>query len=145
MLGVVSIDEALEKAADARLDLVEVSPQGDPPVCKLLDFGKYRYDSKKKVQQAKKKQKTSDLKEMKFRPNIGKHDIDVKLRHIRKFITTGEKVKISLRFRGREMAHQNIGMNIINSVIEQTSDIADTEVLPKMEGRQIIAVLVAKK
>jgi len=126
------------------LDLVEVSPNADPPVCKMMDFGKFRYDSKKKTQQSKKKQKTADLKEIRFRPNIGDHDLKVKINHIIKFIKSGEKVKLTLRFKGREITHHDLGMNIINATIEAVSDIAQVESPPKTEGKQIVAMLVAK-
>lgn len=137
--------EAIEIAKKAGgLDLVEVSPTAEPPVCKIMDFGKFRYDSKKKTQQSKKKQKTADLKEIRFRPNIGDHDLKVKINHIIKFIKNGEKVKLTLRFKGREITHHDLGMNIINTTIEAVSDIAQVESPPKTEGKQIIAMLVAK-
>lgn len=126
------------------LDLVEVSPTAEPPVCKIMDFGKFRYDNKKKTQQSKKKQKTADLKEIRFRPNIGDHDLKVKINHIIKFIKNGEKVKLTLRFKGREITHHDLGMNIINATIEAVSDIAQVESPPKTEGKQIVAMLVAK-
>jgi len=144
MEGVVPLNVALAKAEAAGLDLVEISPHSEPPVCKILDFGKYRYESKKKVQKTKKKQKVVEVKEIKLRPNIGKHDLDVKVNQIKKFIGSGEKVKITLRFKGREISHQEIGMNLVNGIIEQVSDIAQAEVLPKVEGVQIVTILVAK-
>ena len=137
--------EAIEMAKKAGgLDLVEVSPTAEPPVCKIMDFGKFRYDNKKKTQQSKKKQKTADLKEIRFRPNIGDHDLKVKINHIIKFIKNGEKVKLTLRFKGREITHHDLGMNIINATIEAVSDIAQVESPPKTEGKQIVAMLVAK-
>ena len=144
MIGVVDIDTALSKAESVSLDLVEIAPNSTPPVCKILDFGKYKYDSKKKSQLAKKKQKVVALKEIKLRPNIGAHDLEVKLRSIRKFISNGEKVKISLRFKGREISHREIGMDLVNKVVDEVSDIAQAETEPKIEGRQIIALLIAR-
>lgn len=144
MEGVVPLNVALAKAEAAGLDLVEISPHSEPPVCKILDFGKYRYESKKKVQKTKKKQKVVEVKEIKLRPNIGKHDLDVKVNQIKKFIGSGEKVKITLRFKGREISHQEIGMNLVKGILEQVSDIAQAEVLPKVEGVQIVTILVAK-
>lgn len=144
MEGVVPLNVAFAKAEAAGLDLVEISPHSEPPVCKILDFGKYRYESKKKVQKTKKKQKVVEVKEIKLRPNIGKHDLDVKVNQIKKFIGSGEKVKITLRFKGREISHQEIGMNLVNGILEEVSDIAQPEVLPKVEGVQIVTILVAK-
>ncbi len=144
VLGVFSTHDAISKARDSGLDLVEVSPNANPPVCKMMDFGKYRYDNKKKHQQSKKKQKTADVKEIRFRPNIGQHDLQVKINQITKFLKNKEKVKLTLRFRGREIAHHTLGMDIINSAIEAVSDISQVDAPPKIEGRQIIALLVAK-
>ncbi len=126
------------------MDLVEVSPNATPPVCKMMDFGKYRYDSKKKVQKSKKKQKTSDVKEIRLRPNIGQHDLNVKINHVKKFLKNKEKVKITLRFRGREITHHQLSLEIVNNVINAVSDISQVDSPPKIEGRQIIAVIVAK-
>lgn len=126
------------------MDLVEVSPNATPPVCKMMDFGKYRYDSKKKAQKSKKKQKTSDVKEIRLRPNIGEHDLNVKINHVKKFLKNKEKVKITLRFRGREITHHQIGLSIVNNVINAVSDISQVDSAPKIEGRQIIAVIIAK-
>jgi len=144
VLGVFSTHEAIKKASELGLDLVEVSPNATPPVCKMMDFGKYRYDNKKKHQQSKKKQKTADVKEIRFRPNIGQHDLQVKINQITKFLKNKEKVKLTLRFRGREIAHHNIGMEIINTAIQAVSEISQVESPPKIEGKQIIALLVAK-
>jgi translation initiation factor IF-3 len=126
------------------MDLVEVSPNATPPVCKMMDFGKYRYDSKKKVQKSKKKQKTSDVKEIRLRPNIGEHDLNVKINHVKKFLKNKEKVKITLRFRGREITHHQLGLAIVNNVINAVADISQVDSAPKIEGRQIIAVIIAK-
>jgi len=145
VLGVVPTHEAIEMAKKAGgLDLVEVSPNAEPPVCKMMDFGKYRYDNKKKTQQSKKKQKTADLKEIRLRPNIGDHDLKVKINHILKFIKNGEKVKLTLRFKGREITHHDLGMNIVNATIEAVSEVAQVESPPKTEGKQIMVMLVAK-
>ncbi len=144
MVGIVDLKDALDKASSSQLDLVEVSPGASPPVCKILDFGKYKYDAKKKLQQAKKKQKLIAVKEIKLRPNIGTHDLEVKLKHIKKFIAEGEKVKITLRFKGREISHRDLGMNLINKILVDTEDIAQAESKPKVEGKQIIAMLVPK-
>jgi len=145
MLGVVSIEDALELAAQAGLDLVEVSPNSDPPVCKILDYGKLKYQEQKKRSEARKKQKTIDVKEIKMRPNIDTHDYDVKMRSIRKFIGEGDKVKVTIRFRGREMAHQELGMNLLARVREETNADAKVEHEPTMEGRQMIMVLAPSR
>ena len=141
MAGVVSIAEALRMAEDAGLDLVEVSPNATPPVCKILDYGKYKYEQQKKAAEARKKQKTVEVKELKFRPTIEEHDFQVKLKAARKFIDAGNKVKFSMRFRGREMAHQELGMEVMNRMKEELADIAKVEVAAKMEGRQAIMVV----
>jgi len=141
MLGIVSIDEALEKASDAGLDLVELSPQADPPVCKILDYGKYRYESQRKIKEAKKKQKVVHLKEIKIRPTTDVHDYEVKLKSARKFIESGDKVKVSMRFRGREIAHKDLGEDKIKQFASDLSDIAKIEVEPKMEGKQMILIV----
>ncbi|MEQ9143081.1 MAG: translation initiation factor IF-3 [Parvibaculaceae bacterium] len=142
--GVVSIDEALQAADEAGLDLVEVSPNADPPVCKLLDFGKYKYQAQKKAAEARKKQKTVEVKEIKMRPNIDTHDYDVKMRNMKRFFEEGDKVKVTLRFRGREMAHQDLGMKVLQRVREELDEIAKVELHPKMEGRQMIMVLAPR-
>ena len=143
MVGVVSIKEALMKAEDAGLDLVEVSPNAAPPVCKILDFGKYKYEQQKKAAEAKKKQKVTAVKEVKIRPGIEKHDYEVKMRNARKFLTNGDKVKVTMRFRGREMAHKDIGFNLLTKMIEELQDVGKVDLHPKMEGRQVIMVLSA--
>lgn len=142
--GVVAIDDALAAADESGLDLVEVSPNADPPVCKLLDYGKFKYQAQKKAAEARKKQKTVDVKEIKMRPNIDTHDYDVKMRNMRRFFDEGDKVKVTLRFRGREMAHQDLGMKLLMRVREETEEIAKVELHPKMEGRQMIMVLAPR-
>ncbi|WP_179408115.1 translation initiation factor IF-3 [Novosphingobium marinum] len=143
-LGVMYTREAIERAADAGLDLVEVSPNADPPVCKFLDVGKFRYEAQKKANQQRKTQKTQDIKEVKMRPNIDTHDYDVKMRNVNKFIENGDKVKVTLRFRGREMSHQELGMNLLTRVREDVAEIAKVESFPRMEGRQMLMVLAPK-
>lgn len=142
--GTVDLEKGLAMARDAGLDLVEISPNAEPPVCKILDYGRFRYAAQKKASLAKKKQKTVEVKEIKLRPGIEKHDYDVKMRSVDKFLTQGDKVKITLRFRGREMAHQELGMDILKRVEEDFKDMAKVEQAPKMEGRQIIMILSAK-
>ena len=144
VLGVVPIDEALRKAEDRGLDLVEVAAKGDPPVCKILDYGKYKYEAQKKKNEARKKQKTIDVKEIKMRPGIDVHDYDVKMRAVRKFLGEGDKVKVTMRFRGREMAHQELGLKVLNRVRDELEEIVKIELLPKMEGRQMIMVIAPK-
>ena len=143
-LGVMYTREAIEQANDAGLNLVEVSPNADPPVCKFLDVGKYRYEAQKKANAARKTQKTQQIKEIKMRPNIDVHDYDVKMRSVFKFIEEGDKVKMTLRFRGREMAHQELGMNVLKRVQEDTAEIAKVEAYPRLEGRQMLMVLAPK-
>ncbi len=143
-LGVMYTSEAMEQANDLGLNLVEVSPNADPPVAKFLDVGKYRYEAQKKANAARKTQKTQDIKEVKMRPNIDTHDYDVKMRNVNKFIENGDKVKITLRFRGREMAHQELGMNLLRRVQEDVEEIAKVEAFPRLEGRQMLMVLAPK-
>lgn len=144
MVGVVSISEALGRADEAGLDLVEVAGQADPPVCKILDYGKYRYEQQKRQNEARKKQKVIEVKEIKIRPNIDDHDYDVKMRNARRFIDDGDKVKVTLRFRGREMAHQDLGLQVLERVRDELQEIAKVEQMPKMEGRQAIMVLAPR-
>ena len=144
MVGVVSLREGLDMAAEVGLDLVEVSPNADPPVCKILDFGKFKYEAQKKKNEARKKQKVIEVKEVKLRPNIDDNDYEVKMRAMRKFIAEGDKVKITLRFRGREMAHQHLGMAVLDRVREALDDITKVEQLPRMEGRQMVMVVAPK-
>jgi translation initiation factor IF-3 len=143
-LGVMFTREAIEQANEKGLNLVEVSPNADPPVCKYLDVGKYRYEAQKKANAARKTQKTQDIKEVKMRPNIDTHDYDVKMRNVNKFIEHGDKVKITLRFRGREMAHQHLGMDLLKKVQEDVAEIAKVEAFPRLEGRQMLMVLAPK-
>ena len=141
-LGIISIREALNHAEDEGYDLVEVSPDAKPPVCKIIDYGKLKYKVQKSKKEAKKKQKTIEVKEIKMRPGIDKHDYQVKIKALSKFIGGGNKVKISMRFRGREMEHQNIGFNLLKKLIEEVSEFAKVEVPPKSEGKQILMILV---
>ncbi|KKB96800.1 Translation initiation factor IF-3 [Candidatus Arcanobacter lacustris] len=144
MIGIVSLEVAVKMAAEKTLDLVEISPQGDPPVCKILDFGKFKYEAKKKANEARKKQKVVELKEIKLRPNIGQNDYDVKVRSIVKFIGEGDKVKVTLRFKGREMAHQEIGMNLLIRLQNDLVDVVKVELSPRLEGKQMLMILVGK-
>ncbi|MEL1251198.1 translation initiation factor IF-3 [Aurantiacibacter gilvus] len=143
-LGVMYTREAIEQAAEVGLNLVEVSPNANPPVCKFLDVGKYRYEAQKKANAARKTQKTQDIKEVKMRPNIDTHDYDVKMRNVNKFIENGDKVKVTLRFRGREMAHQHLGMDLLKRVQDDVAEIAKVEAFPRLEGRQMLMVLAPK-
>jgi len=143
-LGVMFTQEAIEQAADVGLDLVEVSPNADPPVCKFLDIGKFKYEAQKKANIARKTQKTQELKEIKMRPNIDDHDYDTKMKKVHHFIGDGDKVKITLRFRGRELSHQQLGMNLLQRVAENVAEIAKVEAYPRMEGRQMLMVLSPK-
>ena len=143
-LGVLDTREAISKAEDFGLDLVEVQPNVDPPVCKILNYGKYKYEAQKRANEARKKQKIIEVKEIKLRPNIDEHDYQVKMRNVVKFLSGGDKVKVTLRFRGREMAHQDLGANVLTRVREETEEIAKIEAMPKMEGRQMIMVLAPK-
>ena len=143
-LGVLDTSDAIRKAEDFGLDLVEVQPNADPPVCKILDYGKFKYEAQKRANEARKKQKIIEVKEIKLRPNIDEHDYQVKMRNVQKFLDAGDKVKVTLRFRGREMAHQDLGANVLTRVRQETDDFAKVEAMPKMEGRQMIMVLAPK-
>jgi len=143
-VGVVSKLDAMQRATDAGLDLVEISPDAEPPVCKILDFGKFKYQEQKRQAEARKNQKIVEIKEIKMRPGIDDHDYDVKMRAIRRFFEEGDKVKITLRFRGREMAHQHLGMAVLNRVKSETEAIAKVESEPRFEGRQMVMVLAPK-
>jgi translation initiation factor IF-3 len=145
MLGVMSVPEALRKAEAAGLDLVEVSPNAAPPVCKILDYGKYKYELQKKASEARKKQKVITLKEIKLRPGIDDHDFEVKMKQVHKFLHEGDKVKITLRFRGREMTHMELGMEVMTRVKAHVTEVAKVETEPKMEGRQAIMILSPAK
>jgi len=141
MIGVVTLNEALRQAKELGLDLVEISPNAEPPVCKILDFSRYKYDAKKKLQETKKKQKKTVLKEMKFKVNIGQGDFDVKLRKIKEFLEEGDKVKISLWFKGREIIHREKGNELFAKIIANLESVAKIDSAPKMEGKQIIMVV----
>ena len=143
-VGVVQTTDAMERATNAGLDLVEVSPDANPPVAKILDFGKYKYQEQKKAAEARKKQKIVEIKEIKMRPSIDDHDYDVKMRAIRRFFEEGDKVKVTLRFRGREMAHQQLGWDVLQRVKTETEPIAKVESEPRMEGRQMVMVLAPR-
>lgn len=132
-------------ALDDALDLIEISPNAEPPVCKIMDLGKYKYELQKKKNEAKKKQKIISIKELKFRPAIEEHDFEVKLKAARKFLSEGDKVKITMRFRGRELANPEMAMEVLNRLKTETEDIAKAEVEPKMEGRQMMMILVSVK
>ena len=144
MVGVVTTREAINMAADAGLDLVEVSPNATPPVCKILDLGKFKYEEQKRKNEARKKQKVIEVKEIKLRPGIDIHDYDVKMRSIHRFLEEGDKVKITMRFRGREMAHQELGVKVLDKVKADLDAVAKVESQPKMEGRQMIMVISPK-
>ena len=143
-LGVMYTNEAIEQANELGLNLVEVSPGADPPVCKFLDVGKYRYEAQKKANAARKTQKTQEIKEIKMRPNIDDHDYDTKMKKVVEFLGDGDKVKVTMRFRGREMAHGELGMAVLRRVQEQTAEMAKVEAHPRMEGRQMLMVLAPK-
>ena len=143
-LGILSIDEAMNKAEELGLDLVELQPNADPPVCKILDYGKHKYQAQKRANEARKKQKIIEVKEIKLRPNIDQHDYQVKMKAVRKFIDGGDKVKITLRFRGREMAHVELGTDLLSRVQQDIDDFAKIESMPKMEGRQMTMILAPK-
>ncbi len=143
-VGVVPVREAQRMADDAGLDLVEISPSADPPVCKILDYGKFKYEAQKKKNEAKKRQRVIEIKEIKLRPNIDENDYAVKMRNCLRFLEDGDKVKVTLRFRGREMAHQDLGMKVLNRVRDDMAELAKVEQLPKMEGRQMIMVIAPK-
>ena len=144
VLGVFPTPDAIDMAADRGLDLVEVSPNADPPVCKFLDYGKLKYEEQKKRNVARKKQKIIEVKEIKMRPNIDVHDYDFKMRAIHRFLGDGDKVKVTMRFRGREMAHQDLGLNVLFKVRDELDELAKVEQLPKMEGRQMVMVVAPK-
>jgi translation initiation factor IF-3 len=144
MVGVVTTREAISMATDAGLDLVEVSPNAEPPVCKILDLGKFKYEEQKRKNEARKKQKVIEVKEIKLRPGIDIHDYEVKMRAIHRFLEEGDKVKVTMRFRGREMAHQELGVKVLDRVKADLDEIAKVESQPKMEGRQMIMVISPK-
>jgi len=144
MIGVVPRSDAIARAVEAGLDLVEVAANADPPVCKILDFGKFKYEEQKRKNEARKKQKIIEVKEIKLRPGIDDHDYDVKMRSMKSFIDEGDKVKITMRFRGRELAHQELGMNVLMRVRDDLDAVAKVEQYPRMEGRQMTMVMSPK-
>jgi translation initiation factor IF-3 len=137
-VGVVSRGDALDRAFAAGLDLVEISPNAEPPVCKILDFGKFKYEVQKKKAEAKKKQKVIEIKEIKVRPGIDDNDYNIKMRSVRRFLEDGDKVKVTLRFRGRELAHQELGAKVLDRIRDEVADLAKVQQFPKMAGRQMI-------
>ena len=140
-VGVVTPERGMELADEAGLDLVEISPNASPPVCKIMDFGKYKYETQKRESEARKKQKIIEVKEVKFRPNTDTHDYDVKMRNVTRFLEAGDKVKVTLRFRGREMAHQNLGRELLERVADDIQELGKIENMPKMEGRQMVMMI----
>jgi len=145
-LGIVSIQDALRLSGEADVDLVEIAPTADPPVCRLMDYGKFKYQEQKKAAEAKSKQKVIEVKEVKFRPGTDEGDYNIKMRNLRRFIgEDGDKGKVTLRFRGREITHQDIGMRLLERIRDELSDVAVVEHMPKLEGRQMIMVLAPKK
>ena len=144
-IGVVSPERGLALAEEAGLDLVEISPNANPPVCKIMDYGRFKYEQQKRESEARKKQKTIDIKEVKFRPNTDKHDYDVKMRNVRRFLENGDKVKVTMRFRGREMAHQQLGRDLLERVASDIEELGKVESMPKMEGRQMIMMIAPVK
>ncbi len=144
MQGVLTVREAMQRAFAVGLDLVEISPNADPPVCKILDFGKFKYEQQKKKNEAKKKQKVIEIKEIKVRPNIDENDYQVKMRAMKSFIDEGDKVKVTLRFRGREMAHQDIGIKVLERIRNELETATKVEQMPRMENRQMIMVLAPR-
>lgn len=144
-VGIVSIEEALSQAAAAGLDLVEIVPNGEPPVCRIMDYGKFVFDAKKKRQEAKKKQKQVQVKEVKFRPGTGEGDYQVKLRNLIRFLEDGDKTKVTMRFRGREHAHRELGLDLLKRVESDLAEYGSVEQQPAMEGRQMVMVLGPKK
>ncbi|MBC6437615.1 MAG: translation initiation factor IF-3 [Rhodobacteraceae bacterium] len=144
-VGVVSPVRGVELAQHVGLDLVEISPNADPPVCKIMDFGKFKYEQQKRESESRKKQKTIEVKEVKFRPNTDTHDYDVKMRNVTRFLESSDKVKVTLRFRGREMAHQNLGRDLLERVAADVEGLGKVENMPKMEGRQMVMVISPAK
>jgi translation initiation factor IF-3 len=144
-VGVLKTEQALEMAQEAGLDLVEVSPNADPPVCRVMDYGKYKFEANKKQQAAKKKQKQIQVKEIKFRPRTEEGDYNTKVRKLREFLEKGDKAKVTLRYRGREFAHQELGLELLKRVAADLEEISTVEQMPKMEGRQMVMMLSPKK
>ncbi len=144
MVGIISVEEGIELAYEAGLDLVEISPNAEPPVCKVLDYGKYKYEEQKRKNEARKKQKTIDVKEIKMRPGIDEHDYQVKLRSMIRFLEEGDKVKVTIRFRGRELVHNDLGMKVLDRVRDETEELAKVEAFPRLEGRMMTMVLAPR-
>jgi translation initiation factor IF-3 len=144
MLGVMSARDALARAYDVGMDLLEISPNAEPPVCKITDFGKFKYEQQKKANEARKRQKVVEIKEIKVRPNIDDHDYEVKMRQMKSFIEEGDKVKVTLRFRGREMAHQDLGVKVLERIRNEMAEAVKVESMPRLENRQMIMVLAPK-
>ncbi len=142
-IGIMDIESALKLAGERDLDLVEVSPDADPPVCKIMDYRKFKFDNAKKLQKSRKKQTTQTLKEIRMRPLIDTHDYEFKKRNVRKFIEHGDKVKVTVRFKGRELNHQELGAKVLSRLVSELADIAKVEIQPKMEGRQMVMILMA--
>ena len=143
-VGVVSPSVGLEMARESGLDLVEISPNATPPVCKVMDLGKFKYEQQKREAEARKKQKVIDVKEVKFRPGTDTHDYDVKMRNVMKFLEGGDKVKVTLRFRGREMAHQDLGLDLLNRIRDDVGETGKVEAMPKLEGRQMVMMIAPR-
>jgi translation initiation factor IF-3 len=144
MIGVMSARDALARAYDVGMDLLEISPNAEPPVCKITDFGKFKYEQQKKANEARKRQKVVEIKEIKVRPNIDDHDYEVKMRQMKSFIEEGDKVKVTLRFRGREMAHQDLGVKVLERIRNEMAEAVKVESMPRLENRQMIMVLAPK-
>ncbi len=144
MVGIISVEEGIELAYEAGLDLVEISPNAEPPVCKVLDYGKFKYEEQKRKNEARKKQKTIDVKEIKMRPGIDEHDYQVKLRSMLRFLEDGDKVKVTIRFRGRELVHNELGMKVLDRVRDETEELAKVEAFPRLEGRMMTMVLAPR-
>ena len=144
MIGVLPTREAIQMAYDAGLDLVEIAAAADPPVCKILDLGKYKYEIQKKKNEARKKQKVIEVKEIKMRPGIDEHDYQVKMRSMRRFLEEGDKVKVTIRFRGRELVHQDLGLKVLDRVREELDELGKVEQMPRIEGRQMVMVLTSR-
>ena len=144
MVGILSVEEGIDLAYEAGLDLVEISPNAEPPVCKVLDYGKYKYEEQKRKNEARKKQKTIDVKEIKMRPGIDEHDYQVKLRSMLRFLEDGDKVKVTIRFRGRELVHNELGMKVLDRVRDETEELAKVEAFPRLEGRMMTMVLAPR-
>lgn len=144
MVGILSVEEGIELAYEAGLDLVEISPNAEPPVCKVLDYGKFKYEEQKRKNEARKKQKTIDVKEIKMRPGIDEHDYQVKLRSMLRFLEDGDKVKVTIRFRGRELVHNELGLKVLDRVRDATEELAKVEAFPRLEGRMMTMVLAPR-